>query len=97
MVTSLHLPTLIHDAVVAILWIVVFGIFRHKFYRGDSADNDGGLADRMRSAVWVDLANFGLWMFTFAWCGLRWWKSRRQAKKAEEKVEGNGGYYMNDV
>ena len=92
---SIHLPTVGHDAVVSILWIVVFGLFRHKFYRGDSADETGDFAQRMRNAVWVDLASLLFWMFTLAWCGVRWWRGKRKAKKEGEKEQQ--AYDMNNV
>lgn len=53
---------------------------------------DASKIDRMRHAVWVDVANLALWVFTASWVLLLWLKSRRAAAGGAagdaEKVEG---------
>ncbi|KAJ5573939.1 uncharacterized protein N7459_008366 [Penicillium hispanicum] len=52
--------------------------------RDTSSSATSGLGDaskinRMRHAVWVDLVNLVMWVFTASWVLLRWLKSRRAA------------------
>lgn len=52
-----------------------------------SSDSNSGLGDaskinRMRHAVWVDLVNLLMWVFTASWALMRWLKNRRLAAEA---------------
>ncbi|KND87951.1 hypothetical protein TOPH_07358 [Tolypocladium ophioglossoides CBS 100239] len=57
-----------------ILWIAVFGIFGALFIK----ENPEGNSDiqRMKSAVWVDLANALLWLISSLAVLGHWWKRR---------------------
>lgn len=46
----------------SILWTAVFGIFG-KLYIHANPQGDGGIK-RMKNAVWVDLVNMLLWLFS---------------------------------
>ncbi|KAF2015572.1 hypothetical protein BU24DRAFT_180603 [Aaosphaeria arxii CBS 175.79] len=46
-------------------YLVLFGIFGKMYISEDPEGNKGII--RMKNAVWVDLANMLLWMFTAAW------------------------------
>lgn len=83
----LHLPAFIHDVVLAILWLTLFGIFAKKYIPVDN-ENENKDVERMKNAVWIDVINLSFWMITAAWMGLRWWKGRSQAKKGEKIPEG---------
>jgi hypothetical protein len=63
------------DTVLALGWMVVFGIFG-KLYIPEDAEGDGPI-QRMKDFVWVDLTCFLLWLFT-AVIGLWfiWFKER---------------------
>jgi hypothetical protein len=56
----------------SLLWLVLFGIFG-KIYIG------GGHTGRMNHAVWVDLLNLFLWLFTAGWRGGQCWGRRRMS------------------
>ncbi|MCJ1412964.1 hypothetical protein MMC19_007065 [Ptychographa xylographoides] len=50
------------DFIVCFLWVVVFGIFGNLYIR-ENAEGDAGI-QRMKNAVWVDLANMLLWLIS---------------------------------
>ncbi|KAF2673084.1 hypothetical protein BT63DRAFT_421274 [Microthyrium microscopicum] len=58
------------DGVLALLWVVVFGMFG-KMYIGedpeDTGHGDGPGIVRMKNAVWVDLTCVVLWIATAGW------------------------------
>ncbi|KAK5999669.1 hypothetical protein QM012_005326 [Aureobasidium pullulans] len=54
------------DAVMLILWAVVFGIFGKMYINDHPTPHQSGQI-RMKNAVWVDLANLILWFITFIW------------------------------
>ncbi|KAI4716260.1 hypothetical protein E4T48_07558 [Aureobasidium sp. EXF-10727] len=54
------------DAVMLILWAVVFGIFGKMYINAHPTPHQQG-QQRMKNAVWVDLANLILWFITFVW------------------------------
>lgn len=64
----------IWNAVLFILWIAVFGVFG-SMYINEDAEGDGGI-ERMKSAVWVDLANALLWLLVAIGAFGYWWKHR---------------------
>ena len=61
------------DLILFILWIALFGIFG-KMYIGTRADDYG--IQRMKNAVWVDLANALLWLITACGMAIYWVKHR---------------------
>ncbi|KAJ6092800.1 hypothetical protein N7486_008089 [Penicillium sp. IBT 16267x] len=48
---------------------------------------DASKINRMRHAVWVDLVNLLMWVFTASWVLLRWLKGRRAAMAAGVDAE----------
>ena len=56
----------------SILWIALFGVFGKLFIK-ENPEGDGGIT-RMKHAVWVDLVNALLWLFTAIYGGLMFWK-----------------------
>lgn len=50
------------DLILFILWIALFGIFG-KLYIKENAEGDSGII-RMKHAVWIDLVNALLWLFS---------------------------------
>ncbi|THW17551.1 hypothetical protein D6C86_04353 [Aureobasidium pullulans] len=54
------------DAIMLILWAIVFGIFGKLFINSHPTPRQGGQI-RMKNAVWIDLANMILWFITFVW------------------------------
>lgn len=74
------LPVFVWEAVMCLLWLVVFGIFGKVFLaRGPANGND-----KMWQAVWVDLVAWGVWVLGMGWCGLRWWRVSTVAKSFNE-------------
>ena len=53
------------DAVLALLWLVLFGVFG-TMYIHEHPEGDAGVT-RMKHAVWVDLVNALLWIATAAY------------------------------
>jgi len=62
------------DAILFFMWIVLFGIFGNMYIK-ENAEGDAGIT-RMKHAVWVDLANALLWLFTAVAMAGYWWKHR---------------------
>jgi H+/Cl- antiporter ClcA len=62
------------DFILFILWIAVFGVFG-RMYINEDAEGDGNI-ERMKNAVWVDLANALLWLLASLGAFLYWWKHR---------------------
>ncbi|TVY37521.1 hypothetical protein LCER1_G009109, partial [Lachnellula cervina] len=52
----------IWDTILFILWIALFGLFGNMYIH-ERAEGDGGV-QRMKNAVWVDLVNALLWLFS---------------------------------
>ncbi|KAJ5672530.1 hypothetical protein N7507_001657 [Penicillium longicatenatum] len=48
---------------------------------------DASKINRMRHAVWIDLVNLLMWVFTASWVLLRWLKGRRAAMAADLDAE----------
>ncbi|KAJ4321975.1 hypothetical protein N0V84_005022 [Fusarium piperis] len=64
----------IWDFILFVLWIALFGVFG-KMYISEDAEGDSDV-QRMKNAVWVDLASALLWFIaTLAALGY-WWKHR---------------------
>ncbi|QSZ37116.1 hypothetical protein DSL72_009209 [Monilinia vaccinii-corymbosi] len=58
-IPNLVLVLVLWDAILFILWIALFGLFGNMYIR-ERAEGDAGV-QRMKNAVWVDLANALLW------------------------------------
>ncbi|VBB73706.1 Putative protein of unknown function [Podospora comata] len=74
------------NLVLFILWIVLFGIFG-KMYINENPEGNHDIV-RMRSAVWVVLANAILWLVSFIANLTYWWmhKERRSRFTSRAKV-----------
>jgi len=64
----------IWDTILFILWITLFGIFG-KLFIHENSEGNGGIK-RMKNAVWVDLVNALLWLFSAIGMAAYWWKAR---------------------
>ncbi|EED17507.1 conserved hypothetical protein [Talaromyces stipitatus ATCC 10500] len=96
---SLHLPFLLWEVFICLIWLVLFGVFA-KMYLSEDPEGDGAI-ERMRHATWIDLVNLLLWVVTMVWSGMRLGKDRfkcgggKKAKKEkdilkkEQQREGN--------
>jgi len=69
------------DAVLALLWIALFGDFGRMYIGADPQNvghGDGPGIQRMKNAVWVDFVCAMLWVGTAVWgLGVWWWGKRR--------------------
>ncbi|PGG99858.1 hypothetical protein AJ80_09280 [Polytolypa hystricis UAMH7299] len=75
LLVRLHLPAFIHDTILSILFLTLFGIFGKMYIPEDDEKNKD--VKRMKHAVWVVLACLAFWVGTMALNGVRWWKNRR--------------------
>jgi hypothetical protein len=66
----------IWSVIVLILWIAVFGLFGNMYIRENPEGNSG--IQRMKNAVWVDLANLLLWLIGTIASGAYWWSHRER-------------------
>lgn len=82
------LPVFVWEALVCLLWLVVFGIFGKLFLSSGQGQNCNG---KMYRAVWVDLAGWAVWVIGMGWCGLRWWKRKAGASGEGKDVEKGDG------
>jgi hypothetical protein len=64
----------IWDTILFILWISLFGLFGNMYIHAN-AQGDGGII-RMKHAVWVDLANALLWLFSAVGMAVYWVRHR---------------------
>ncbi|RYP71497.1 hypothetical protein DL771_004752 [Monosporascus sp. 5C6A] len=62
--------------VLFVLWIALFGLFGSMYIREDPEGNDG--VQRMKNAVWVDLANALLWLIGTVASATYWWSHRER-------------------
>lgn len=60
------------DFVVLILYVAAFGIFG-KMYIKEDPEGNGGII-RMKNAVWILLTNMILWLITFVYGAVVFWK-----------------------
>ncbi|GAD97667.1 conserved hypothetical protein [Paecilomyces variotii No. 5] len=82
----LHLPLFLWQSVLCVLWLILFGIFG-KMYIGTSTKKDNSNLDKMKNAVWIDIANLGLWVITGLWAGLRWRQSKKVVPQDTESID----------
>lgn len=66
------------DSVSSALWTALFGLFGNIYIKDKPTPEQKGQI-RMKNAVWVDLVNMLLWLITFAY-GLVIWFRRRQTR-----------------
>ena len=59
----------------SILWTALFGTFG-KIYIPDRPTPEQGGQKRMKNAVWVDLVNMLLWLCTFVYGLIIWFRRR---------------------
>ncbi|KAF5017687.1 hypothetical protein F66182_10361 [Fusarium sp. NRRL 66182] len=64
----------IWNFILFVLWIALFGVFG-KMYIDEDAEGDGGI-QRMKNAVWVDLASALLWLIATLAASGYWWRHR---------------------
>ncbi|KAI1771646.1 hypothetical protein F4818DRAFT_197667 [Hypoxylon cercidicola] len=57
-----------------VLWIALFGLFGNMYIHEDPEGNSD--IQRMKNAVWVDLANALLWLIGFVASAAYWWTHR---------------------
>jgi hypothetical protein len=62
--------------VIFVLWCAVFGLFG-SMYIHERPEGDSGI-ERMKRAVWVDLANLLLWFVAFVAGAAYWWVHRER-------------------
>jgi len=66
----------IWNVVIFALWIALFGVFGSMYIHADP-QGDAGI-QRMKNAVWVDLTNALLWLFTSVAAFVYWWSHRER-------------------
>jgi len=66
------------DSLSSVLWTALFGLFGSIYIKDHPSPEQKGQI-RMKNAVWVDLANMLLWLITFMY-GLIIWFRRRQTR-----------------
>ncbi|KAI1819681.1 hypothetical protein F4861DRAFT_526120 [Xylaria intraflava] len=59
-----------------VLWIALFGLFGNLYINMDAKGN--GDVQRMKNAVWVDLANALLWFIGASLTAAYWWFHRQR-------------------
>ncbi|KAL7621216.1 hypothetical protein AAE478_008533 [Parahypoxylon ruwenzoriense] len=60
--------------IIFVLWIALFGLFGSMYIHEDAEGN--GDIQRMKNAVWVNLANAMLWLIGFVASATYWWTHR---------------------
>ncbi|KAF6840715.1 hypothetical protein CPLU01_01086 [Colletotrichum plurivorum] len=64
------------DSILFVLWIALFGLFGNMYIKED-AEGDRDI-QRMKNAVWVDLANALLWLISALASAAYWWTHRER-------------------
>ncbi|KAF6808660.1 hypothetical protein CSOJ01_07420 [Colletotrichum sojae] len=64
------------DSILFVLWIALFGLFGNMYIKED-AEGDGDI-QRMKNAVWIDLANALLWLISALASAAYWWTHRER-------------------
>lgn len=62
------------DLILFILWIALFGLFGNMYIK-ENAEGDSGII-RMKHAVWIDLVNALLWLFSAVGMAVYYFKHR---------------------
>ncbi|RKF63349.1 hypothetical protein OnM2_026072 [Erysiphe neolycopersici] len=64
------------DTILFLLWIAVFGLFGHMYINIDPLGNSR--IQRMKNAVWIDLANAICWLISAIGMAIFWyWRKRK--------------------
>ncbi|KAL1869839.1 hypothetical protein VTK73DRAFT_2913 [Phialemonium thermophilum] len=64
------------NVVLFALWIALFAVFGSMYIK-ENAEGDGAI-QRMKNAVWVDLANALLWLIAAVASFAYWWRHRER-------------------
>ncbi|KAF3061937.1 hypothetical protein GL218_02809 [Daldinia childiae] len=67
------------NSIMFILWIALFGLFGGMYIHEDPEGNSD--IQRMKNAVWVDLANALLWLIGFVASATYWWTHRERRSR----------------
>jgi len=67
------------DFVLFVLWVALFGVFGKMYIHEDPEGNDA--IERMKSAVWVDLANAIGWLVAALASFGYWWSHRERRSR----------------
>ncbi|KAH7308537.1 hypothetical protein B0I35DRAFT_453799 [Stachybotrys elegans] len=76
---NLGIVGFVWNVIIFALWVAVFGLFG-RMYINEDPEGDGGI-ERMRNAVWVDLANMLLWLIASLAMGAYWWRHRERRSR----------------
>ncbi len=78
------------SVVILALWIALFGLFGSMYIHEDPEDNAD--VQRMKNAVWVDLANVALWFLGTAASAAYWWTHRERHSRftGRARLDRNG-------
>jgi len=68
----------IWDSILFMLWIALFGVFGNMYIK-EHAEGDNGIK-RMKNAVWIDLVNALLWLFSAVGMLVFWWRHRSEGR-----------------
>ncbi|EQB53857.1 hypothetical protein CGLO_06374 [Colletotrichum gloeosporioides Cg-14] len=68
--------TFVWDFILFVLWIALFGLFGNMYIKENAEGNKD--IQRMKNAVWVDLANALLWLISTLASAAYWWSHRER-------------------
>ncbi|ORY67449.1 uncharacterized protein BCR38DRAFT_364956 [Pseudomassariella vexata] len=71
--------TSIWSCIILILWIALFGLFGNMYIKEDPEGNKD--IQRMKNAVWVDLANMILWFIGTVAGAAYWWSHKERSSR----------------
>ena len=71
--------------VIFILWVALFGLFGNMYIKEDAEGN--GDIQRMKNAVWVDLANMLLWFIGTVAGAAYWWVHKDRHSRFTGRAE----------
>ena len=91
----------IWDGVLAVIWLAQTGVFGNIFIAQRNLDETHALAtwslSRMRAAVWIDLVNLFLWLFTFIMGISRCCYARKSSTRQDKTSAGESPACGRDV
>jgi len=64
------------DTILFVLWIALFGVFGNLYIHANAAGVPG--VQRMKNAVWIDLVNALLWLFSAIAMAFYWFGGRQK-------------------
>ncbi|KAK7946484.1 Uracil phosphoribosyltransferase [Apiospora aurea] len=71
--------------VIFVLWVALFGLFGNMYIKEDAEGN--GDIQRMKNAVWVDLANMLLWFIGTVAGAAYWWMHKDRKSRFTGRAE----------